>query len=1200
VKTSTILRALWFAGGLALLLGLGRDTILGWMPRPRELPRFDGATGRPWVDDAFVRVGAYQEIGAGILPTHIQAVSSWLGQDEAQGRAESAWFKASRRTIHVGVAGYPQHPGCRIWVEFRAADGAITRVDCPLADPREQWGVWEVRRPAGAIAVRVVGEDRGSGSGDWIAFSHPFRAWPGWLTAAYQHLQIWTTLALVLTMIWGPGLWWSALTSSRCRVRDRNAKPSPEQTSGLGSSRSTSDTVAPMTCELRTVILLGAGPLSLATLGILIWIGSNWIRPQLLGLLLITLAWVALGLRVRRTDFAWPAGDSLRRVFAVLTLVVVAVVAKSFHSVGPEGELFRGTVSRNFEMADRIDSRYSFYVVQAAAHGWSPAAPETERFFFPWTFFSRGPLAGLVALPVVMATGGAPPDVVPENRWQPFDATGFAAYRLTLITLAGGVVVALFLVLAPLVGDKWAGIAAGLVALSPFGVHELMFTWPKWAATAWLIASFGLAHARRPLAAGLALGAGFLFHPLVLLWGPWLALWIAGRIEGRAAARVLSLARFGAGAALLVVPWMALGALMPHLPTTTLAGQGGFFRYFARADWHYATWDSWWHTRWMNFANTFIPLHGYLADASFNHHRLNSAYEASGRLVKFSQLWWNSLPFALGLGLWAVAMAAMVRAARAVRALAAAVVLFVFAPALLLTAYWGMDPLGLMRECGHPLLIAIVAIACVTAARHGGWLQRVLVHPAVPWLQLPETWLMLWLTTLLNPRPWAADCAHLDSLAFAISVVALAGAAWTLRRARSAWAEVPAPAPVPLPEFRPRLRAFATNPPAWLVLALGAIVLALRRPDQIHTPQFWAEDGIFFFQAHEIGLPAFGLELAGYSQLAPRVVAALSQLVDPAWAPHVFVVAGLALTLYVMSRALSLRCPLPHRAWAALAIVLVPDAAEVLLNANNIQWILACGGVLLLIARDPSRPAEWVHDTCAALFFGLTGPFSVLLAPFFVARAALRRTRASVTLAAIVAACALVQAASIVLHPQPPAPTGAFDAAAMAGFPGLRILGVFLLGAAQPAHLPWPLAIALTLALLGVLVFLIRRGGETRPLRLMLGLAFLAMLASTLYRCWHSMPLLCVPGAASRYVFPLQLLLLWMLLAMLRDRARWVRLTCAGAALWMVAVNLPRLRIAPVPDQRWADYAPKLRSGEEVTIPINPEGWSFTFAARNR
>ncbi len=756
MKSSTLLRALWLAAGFALLLGLGRDGLLGLLPRPRELPRADGATGQPWVGGGFVRGGAYQEIAFGVLPPHIQTVSSWLGTDASQVRAESDWFRTSRRTIHVGVAGYPTHPGCRVWVEFRAADGTITRVDCPLADPREQWAVWEIARPAGATAVRVVGDDRGTGHGDWVAFSHPFRTWPGWLTAAYQHLQIWTTLALALTLIWGPGLWWRDLTPSRFGARARQSRVAP---------------------EFHPILLLGAGPLLLAAVGVLVWLLSPWVRPSTTGLVLVTAAWAALGWRAQRTGFAWPESDALRRLFAILALVVVAVVAKSFHSVGPEGELFRGTVSRNFEMADRIDSRYSFYVVQAAAHGWSPAAPQTERFFFPWTFFSRGPLAGLVALPVVMATGGAPPDVVPENRWQPFDATGFAAYRITMITLAGGVVLALFLLLTPLIGERWATIAAGLLALSPFGVHEMMFTWPKWAATAWLLASFGLAHARRPLAAGLAIGVGFFFHPLVLLWGPWLALWAAGRSERRTAPVVLTLARFGGGAALLVVPWMALGALMPHLPTTPLAGQGGFFRYFARADWKLPTWDTWWQTRWMNFANTFVPLHGYLADASFHHPKLNSAYEASGRLVKFSQLWWNSLPFALGLGLWTLTTAALVRAARP---MLAAVLLFVVAPALFTTAYWGMDPLGLMRECGHPLFVAVIAIACVVAAQRGGWLRTALAHPAVPWLQLPETWLMLWLTTLLNPRPWAADYTHLDTLCLALNLAALLAAAFRL------------------------------------------------------------------------------------------------------------------------------------------------------------------------------------------------------------------------------------------------------------------------------------------------------------------------------------------------------------------------------------------------------------------------------------
>jgi hypothetical protein len=306
----------------------------------------------------------------------------------------------------------------------------------------------------------------------------------------------------------------------------------------------------------------------------------------------------------------------------------------------------------------------------------------------------------------------------------------------------------------------------------------------------------------------------------------------------------------------------------------------------------------------------------------------------------------------------------------------------------------------------------------------------------------------------------------------------------------------------------------------------------------------------------------------------------------------------LALTLYAMSRVLSRRCPLPLPAWSALAIVLVPDAAEVLLNANNIQWILAAAGVLLLISRDPERPRQWVHDAIAAAFFGFTGPFCILLTPFFVARAFMRRTRASLVLAAITAACALAQIASIARHAQPLPANLTLDVNAMAAFPGLRLTAAALFGAVQPAGWAGSAAIALGLVLFAAIIWLAWRPGENRVMRGNLALLFLAFLASTYYRTWHSMPLMNEPGSASRYLFPLQLLLLWLLLAMQRDRAKSVRVLCAAAAAWMILVNLPRLRIAPVPDKHWTDYAPKLRAGEEVTIPINPDGWSFTFPAR--
>jgi hypothetical protein len=846
-----LLRFLWFAGGLALLLGISRQTMVELMPRPRELPRLDGATGKRWVDEQFVGRETSQQIEAGLLPEHIQRVSSWVGSDEWQGRAETAWFKASRRLVHVGVAGYPQHRGCTLWAEFRTATGETTHINCPLINPRERWNVWEIRRPAGAVAVRLIAEDRASDNAGWVAFSHPFRAWPGVITAGYQLLQLCATTALALVLIWGPGLLWFCANNGRTRetLAAANHVAKPVEREANAHPVFTHDAV-------RLVFLLGGGPLILAAIGIVIWSLSGVVRPQTVGLVLITILWSALGVTARRRRFVLDINQSFSRILGVSALLVIAVVAKSSYSVGPQGELFQGTVSRNMEMADRIDSRYSFYVVQAATHHFGPAAPATEKFFHPWTFFSRGPLAGLAALPVVMATNGHPLTTLPENRWSPFDPTGFAAYRVTMIVLASMVIVAVFVMLTQLVGERWAFVAAGLLALAPFGAHEMMFTWPKWTATAWLAASLSLAHARRPIGAGVALGVGFLFHPLALLWAPWIALWAAGRncsigrhdvsrgqtgtAPGAEAAGTPALrsspllrydglavfagtvTRFAIGAAACVVPWMVLGSLMPHLPTTPLAGQGGFFRYWIRADWKPATWDTWWRTRWMNFANTFVPLHVYLAEASFNHPKLSSAYETSGRLVKFSQVWWNSLPFAMGLGLWATSLVALARTvveglwisrpaqsgnlvrgresgASAVasdrqpaerrrttdRDLLLAIFLFVVGPALLITAYWGMDPLGLMRECGHPLFVAIIAITCAVAARSEGALKNVLLNPAVPWLQLPETLLMLWLTALCNPAPWAVEYDQLDWVYFALSLLALAAAAWVVSRGRS-------------------------------------------------------------------------------------------------------------------------------------------------------------------------------------------------------------------------------------------------------------------------------------------------------------------------------------------------------------------------------------------------------------------------------
>ncbi len=385
-----------------------------------------------------------------------------------------------------------------------------------------------------------------------------------------------------------------------------------------------------------------------------------------------------------------------------------------------------------------------------------------------------------------------------------------------------------------------------------------------------------------------------------------------------------------------------------------------------------------------------------------------------------------------------------------------------------------------------------------------------------------------------------------------------------------------------------------------LVLLACAGILAARRPTELRLPQFWAEDGLVFFtEAHTLGPKAFFWQYGGYLHLVPRCIAAVSRCFDPAHAPTVFVYASFVLTLYVSARTLSARFPFPLRPTFALAAVLVPDAFEVLLFVTNLQWVLAGGLLALLVSSDARRWWQYLHDVSAALLLGLTGPFSVLFAPLFIWRAAARRTMPSLVLAALIALCAAAQMWSLYHHPvyqagPPPA------VAKILAAPGMRIGGSLLIGAYVPPDLPLFAEIGLGLAVLGMVAFLAGRRGALRPERAWLGVAFALLLFASLYRCRFTLPELCHAGFGSRYFFPLQLLVLWLLLTAVRVPPRWLGRGAAAMVIWSTAINLPRLREAGLTDLHWADYTAKLRAGEAVAIPVNPGGdaWMVRLGAK--
>jgi hypothetical protein len=400
--------------------------------------------------------------------------------------------------------------------------------------------------------------------------------------------------------------------------------------------------------------------------------------------------------------------------------------------------------------------------------------------------------------------------------------------------------------------------------------------------------------------------------------------------------------------------------------------------------------------------------------------------------------------------------------------------------------------------------------------------------------------------------------------------------------------------------LRARAASLASSPPAALVLAGCVAVLCLRRVGAVTNPQFWAEDAYFFQRAYVLGWNAFAEPFAGYFHTILRSVAALAVSIDPSRAPAIFAACSVLVTACVCSLALSPRCPLPRLGGAcALAVVLVPDTYEVLMNDVNLQWVTGAGLVLILISSDAQGPWQWARDLGAAAAIGLTGPFSLVLFPVFAIRAALRRSPASAVLAAVVGICALIQ--GLTLMTQPPASGGApglhVPLSMVLPAIGRRIGGSLLLGAFLSPSTDLYMGTAAGIATLAGLVFLAARPGRIREARILLGLAFLAVLAGVLFRTRFYLDLYFVPRVQERYVYIPQLILIWLLLATAGWGGRAARV-CRLLCFWALAVNLPRLREPAYANLHWDKYEAAIREGKRVVVPTNPPGWYMPLPAR--
>src|SRR5262245_53072122 len=166
---------------------------------------------------------------------------------------------------------------------------------------------------------------------------------------------------------------------------------------------------------------------------------------------------------------------------------------------------------------------------------------------------------------------------------------------------------------------------------------------------------------------------------------------------------------------------------------------------------------------------------------------------------------------------------------------------------------------------------------------------------------------------------------------------------------------------------------------------IALLILFSRRPDALLDPQFYAEDGAYWYvDAYESGLRCLLIPNGGYLNTLSRIVGLLAQLVPFAWAPSVMVLSAFAFHILPVSVFLSSRfdrIPFEIRLLGSLIYLGVPNSFEIHANTTNIQWHLAIACLLVLLApADTSRAWRFTDLTLLAISV-LAGPLGMFLIP---------------------------------------------------------------------------------------------------------------------------------------------------------------------------------------------------------------------------
>lgn len=397
----------------------------------------------------------------------------------------------------------------------------------------------------------------------------------------------------------------------------------------------------------------------------------------------------------------------------------------------------------------------------------------------------------------------------------------------------------------------------------------------------------------------------------------------------------------------------------------------------------------------------------------------------------------------------------------------------------------------------------------------------------------------------------------------------------------------------------------ALSPPWQIAFAASVVVLAIKAPDSLSHPQFWAEDGSnFFSDQYGRALPPIFTPYAGYLHVIPRLVAWMSAPFGPELAPRLYACAALLIGACGLTALRQLRLEGVPFLVLLLAIALTPTNGEVFGTLTNVQWLLQFYQLSIIARAVHGHESRFpAGRACVAVLVGLSGPFSIFAVAAVAACWALarlvraRRPESHVPeihptpeLAAL-AACAAIQLMFIVGAPEAGggSPVGIKDIARV-----VSSIQVHLFHGELVSRRTFRLSIYAFTALA-----LWSARGHTRWLLFAL-LVFVALsLAAVIRKCAGQIEGVTVFGAGDRYFVVLKALAWWQVAIVVVRAGEALSLSAASrtgivvVCLGISAALAGSLQRPLLADMQWASYAARIGTGGTMAIPINPAGWNI-------